>query len=285
MTTDRAVPPKEKSAPVQGYTPGIPWSLHLEAYDAYSKRWSPQPAMIDLEGRNCRGGFSTGELDEFIPGWRDRVSEITKLHAEVAALRQALAQPVPDVAAVMQLVLKHAAAYKAAVQGVGGQQAFIQADIALHDAITALVQERDALRTEIDTITELNQAEFRRIAVEQGQDALDAKRYQFLRNIDARDLVHCAFYIGVDSSFHPNKWALQGVDADSAIDAAMGTQPAPTSGKLEPVGPYNSKMIAAPAVVDASHRHHTQCTRYNNNCGAVHPSNCPECPFRKGAQP
>lgn len=76
--------PAEKVAPVQGWPAGIPWSLHLEAYAAYCKKWSPQPALI--EGW-CRGGFSTGELDGFIPGWRDRVSEITKLKTEIAALR------------------------------------------------------------------------------------------------------------------------------------------------------------------------------------------------------
>lgn len=85
-----ATPEPEKIAPVQGWPAGIPWSLHMEAYAAYSKKWSPQPAMIDLEGRNCRGGFSVGELDDFIPGWRDKVSEITKLRAEVAALKQRL---------------------------------------------------------------------------------------------------------------------------------------------------------------------------------------------------
>ncbi len=84
--------PVEKIAPVQGYTPGIPWSLHLEAYDAYSKKWAPQPAMIDLEGRNCRGGFSTGELDQFIPGWRDRVSEIVKLKERIEQQDAAIAR-------------------------------------------------------------------------------------------------------------------------------------------------------------------------------------------------
>jgi hypothetical protein len=79
-------PWREKVAPVQGYAPGIPWSIHLEAYAAYSKKWSPQPALIDLEGRNCRGGFGTGELDDFVPGWRERVSEIHLLRAEVARL-------------------------------------------------------------------------------------------------------------------------------------------------------------------------------------------------------
>lgn len=78
----------EKIAPVQGYVQGIPWSLHLEAYNAYSKRWSPQQALI--EG-GCRGGFHVSELDEFIPGWRDRVSEIGKLKDRVAELEALVA--------------------------------------------------------------------------------------------------------------------------------------------------------------------------------------------------
>jgi hypothetical protein len=87
MSSD-SLPDSEKTAPVQGYKAGIPWSLHLEAYDVYCKRWGPQKAMI--EG-HCRGGFSVGELDMFIPGWRDRVSEIGRLKAEVASLRASLA--------------------------------------------------------------------------------------------------------------------------------------------------------------------------------------------------
>lgn len=63
----------EKRAPVQRLSGGIPWDMHLRAYEAYSKKWGPQPALIDLEGRNCRGGFSTGELDDFIPGWREEL--------------------------------------------------------------------------------------------------------------------------------------------------------------------------------------------------------------------
>lgn len=95
--------PSEKTAPVQGYQRGIPWSLHLDAYDAYCKKYGPQPALIDLEGRNCRGGFGIRELDDFVPGWRDKVSEIGKLRAEVERLRASLAstalQAEPTVAA------------------------------------------------------------------------------------------------------------------------------------------------------------------------------------------
>lgn len=78
---------KEKTAPVQGYPQGIPWFLHLEAYAVYSKKWGPQPALIDLEVRNCRGGFSTEELDEFIPGWRDKVSDFRNLQTEIMRLK------------------------------------------------------------------------------------------------------------------------------------------------------------------------------------------------------
>lgn len=89
------VPVSEKIAPVQGYSAGIPWSMHLRAYDAYCKKYGQQAALIDLEGRGCRGGFSTGELDMFIPGWREELSErrhlierIARLEAENANLRQ-----------------------------------------------------------------------------------------------------------------------------------------------------------------------------------------------------
>lgn len=92
--TIQPVAAPEKRAPVQGYTPGIPWSLHLEAYDAYRKRYGSQQALI--EG-GCRGGFGIGELDMFIPGWRDKVSEIGRLKARIAELEAAApAQAVPD---------------------------------------------------------------------------------------------------------------------------------------------------------------------------------------------
>ncbi len=82
-----------KRAPVQGYGGGIPWGLHLEAYEAYSKKWGRQTALINLAGRGCRGGFATGELDDFIPGWRDKVSAATvmqnRLIAANALLREA----------------------------------------------------------------------------------------------------------------------------------------------------------------------------------------------------
>lgn len=62
-----------KRAPVQGYAAGIPWAMHMRAYDAYCKEHGAQKAMI--EG-GCRGGFHVAELDDLIPGWREELSEM-----------------------------------------------------------------------------------------------------------------------------------------------------------------------------------------------------------------
>lgn len=82
---------EEKRAPVQGYSAGIPWSMHLRAYDAYCKMFGPQPALIDLAGRNCRGGFGDTELDMFIPGWREELSIISQKDAKIVALETEVA--------------------------------------------------------------------------------------------------------------------------------------------------------------------------------------------------
>lgn len=64
-----------KTAPVQGYPAGIPWEMHLRAYAKYRDKFGRNDALLDLKGRNCRGGFHTGELDELIPGWREELQK------------------------------------------------------------------------------------------------------------------------------------------------------------------------------------------------------------------
>jgi hypothetical protein len=76
-----------KRAPVQGYSAGIPWDMHLRAYDAYCKKYGSQKALI--EG-GCRGGFGTQELDAFIPGWREELSECAALTARAEKAEAAL---------------------------------------------------------------------------------------------------------------------------------------------------------------------------------------------------
>jgi hypothetical protein len=67
-----ALEPFSRRAPVQGFSAGISWDMHLRAYDAYCKKYRQQEALIT---GGCRGGFGTDELDMFIPGWREEVAE------------------------------------------------------------------------------------------------------------------------------------------------------------------------------------------------------------------
>lgn len=94
-----------KTAPVQGYAAGIPWDMHLRAYDAYCKRYGKQQSLI--EG-SCRGGFGTNELDVFIPGWREELDERTKLRGSLdyaALLIVCLARKFPQDDAKRELAL------------------------------------------------------------------------------------------------------------------------------------------------------------------------------------
>lgn len=79
----------EKFAPVQIHgdlrSGKIPWAVHMMANKVYSAVFGPQEAMVDLEGRNCRGGFGIGELIAFLYArnfprseWRARVDEALK---------------------------------------------------------------------------------------------------------------------------------------------------------------------------------------------------------------
>ena len=60
----------------------IPEAVYMQAYRVYSKVYAPHQAMIDLEGRGCRGGFGTLEFIAFLYAsgfpeneWRKRVDE------------------------------------------------------------------------------------------------------------------------------------------------------------------------------------------------------------------
>lgn len=85
-----------RTAPVQGFSAGIPWSLHLRAWDGYSAKWGRGQTAERLAER---GGFHTGELDEFVPGWRQEVSEIARLraaHQEIVRKYERIMQGPPE---------------------------------------------------------------------------------------------------------------------------------------------------------------------------------------------
>lgn len=86
MTVPNA--PADDLYPVQGGTPygrgqgQVNESVYMRAYKVYSHCFGAQPAMIDRDGRGCRGGFSKSELVVFLYAgnfpqseWRDRVDE------------------------------------------------------------------------------------------------------------------------------------------------------------------------------------------------------------------
>jgi hypothetical protein len=49
-----------------GRKPQLPSSVTLRAYEVYCHLFGAQPAMVDLAGRGCRGGFGAGELIAFL---------------------------------------------------------------------------------------------------------------------------------------------------------------------------------------------------------------------------
>jgi hypothetical protein len=63
----------------------LPSTVTLRAYEVYCHLYGPQPAMVDLAGRGCRGGFGVGELIAFLYArsfpkeeWHKRVDEAFK---------------------------------------------------------------------------------------------------------------------------------------------------------------------------------------------------------------
>jgi len=80
VSDERIYPVQTKKDPRE---PGrISRALHMRAYEVYRHVYGPQEAMIDLEGRGCRGGFGTGEIVAFLYAsgfpkdqWRARVDE------------------------------------------------------------------------------------------------------------------------------------------------------------------------------------------------------------------
>jgi len=64
----------------------LPSEVTLRAYEVYCHIYSPQPAMIDLAGRGCRGGFRVREIVAFLYArsfpkeeWSKRFGEAIRL--------------------------------------------------------------------------------------------------------------------------------------------------------------------------------------------------------------
>jgi len=59
----------------------IPWSVADLAYSIYAAQYGRSQSLERLAER---GGFGAGEMDMFLPDWRDRCSEVAALKAELA---------------------------------------------------------------------------------------------------------------------------------------------------------------------------------------------------------
>ncbi|MEE8113597.1 MAG: hypothetical protein V3T23_04505 [Nitrososphaerales archaeon] len=84
MTDQRAFP-IQRSHKLSEDRTTINEIVYMRAYEVYCHVYSPQEALIDLEGRGCRGGFGLGELTAFLYArsfpqseWSDRVNEAFK---------------------------------------------------------------------------------------------------------------------------------------------------------------------------------------------------------------
>jgi hypothetical protein len=75
LQTSRHAPP----GPVR-----IPWSVAEKAYGAYAREYGRGQSLERLAER---GGFGWCEMDQLHPGWRDEVSEICRLTAELDKLQ------------------------------------------------------------------------------------------------------------------------------------------------------------------------------------------------------
>lgn len=74
--------------------PWLPEAVTRRAYEVYCHIFSPQPAIVDLAGRGCRGGFGAGELVALLYArsfpkeeWSARFDEAIKLKPKTDVVR------------------------------------------------------------------------------------------------------------------------------------------------------------------------------------------------------
>lgn len=66
------------------YPRRIPWAVAERAFSVYANRYGRDQSLERLAER---GGFGPGEMDEFLPGWKDELSVFTRLTRERDAAR------------------------------------------------------------------------------------------------------------------------------------------------------------------------------------------------------
>lgn len=88
MTAERMFPIQTERG-AKPHPVRIPWSIAERAYSVYAARYGGGQSLERLAER---GGFGPSEMDMFLPGWRDEVSEVARLRADLAAAKMLIAQ-------------------------------------------------------------------------------------------------------------------------------------------------------------------------------------------------
>lgn len=76
------------SKSVTAYRLLIPWSVAELAYSVYASRYGNGQTLERLAER---GGFGPEEMDDLLPGWRERCDELASLRAQLADRDKAIA--------------------------------------------------------------------------------------------------------------------------------------------------------------------------------------------------
>src|SRR5207253_1703909 len=81
-TAETEIHPVQWGSDVSHRDEGLPEAVTRRAYEVYCHTHGPQPAMVDLKGRGCRGGFGVAEIVAFLYArsfpkeeWECRVTE------------------------------------------------------------------------------------------------------------------------------------------------------------------------------------------------------------------
>ncbi len=77
------IPERRRDNAIEPHPMSIPWSIAELAYSVYAKQYGTGQSLARLAER---GGFHAGEMDQLLPDWRVRASELTAAQQRVTEL-------------------------------------------------------------------------------------------------------------------------------------------------------------------------------------------------------
>lgn len=86
--SDKMFPIQSNSRDSRPHPLKIPWPVAELAYSTYARRHGRNQSLEQLAER---GGFCSLEMDDFLPDWRERCDELSRLRASLASAESRLA--------------------------------------------------------------------------------------------------------------------------------------------------------------------------------------------------